>query len=308
MSTLTLRPPTLADLPRITAFFSAIEEAHGSGGATEGDVRQWLTSPLFDVEEDFRLALAGDDIVGWIDLWDQNRAHERLFLDVRAHPRDRAVYRALLDWGEGRARELAKETAILRCGAVSDNEPLAEELAGRGFRVIRHFLTMEIDLAEEPQAAAWPEGVTVRTFQPEDDRAVYEALNDAFADHWDFVPVPFDEWREFFLASPDFDPSVTFIAEADGQVAAAALCRNERRPNTGHVAILGVRRPWRRRGLARALLLHSFTEFRRRGRAKADLGVDAENLTGAVALYEKVGMHVARRFDSYEKPLPDRER
>ncbi|MDQ3876098.1 MAG: GNAT family N-acetyltransferase [Actinomycetota bacterium] len=307
MSALTLRPPTLEELPEITAFFAAIESTYGSGGATEGEIRQWLTSPLFNVEEDIRLASADGQIVGWIDFWDQNRAHNRLFLDVRAHPRDRAVYRRLLDWGEGRARELAEGTAIVRCGAVSDNEPLAAELSARGFRVVRHFLTMEVDLADEPEPAVWPEGIVVRTFQPDDAQAVYEALNEAFADHWDFVPIPFDEWREFFLASPEFDPSVIFIAEEDGQIAGVSLCRNERRPGTGHVWILGVRRPWRRRGLARALLLHSFAEFRRRGRAKADLGVDAENLTGAVRLYEGVGMHVARRFDSYEKGLPDRE-
>ncbi len=307
MSALTLRPPTPDDLPEITAFFAAIESTYGSGGATEGEIRHWLTSPLFDVEEDFRLAAADGQIVGWIDLWDQNRAHERIFLDVRAHPRDRGVYARLLDWGEGRARGLAEGTAILRCGATSDNEVLAPELSARGFRIVRHFLTMEIDLAKELEPAVWPEGIAVRTFQADDAQAVYEALDEAFADHWDFVPIPFDEWREFFLASPEFDPSLIFIAEEDGQIAGVALCRNERRPNTGHVWILGVRRPWRRRGLARALLLHSFAEFRRRGRAKADLGVDAENLTGAVRLYEGVGMHVARRFDSYEKGLPDGE-
>jgi mycothiol synthase len=67
--------------------------------------------------------------------------------------------------------------------------------------------------------------------------------------------------------------------------------------------VLGVRPRWRRRGLARALLLHAFSEFRARGKHGAGLGVDGLNLTGAVALYEGVGMHVARRFDQYAKPL-----
>ncbi len=302
-----LRPPTLDDLSELTAFFGAVEAAYGTGGATEGEIRHWLTSPLFDPDQDFRIAVSDADIVGWIDLWDQNRMHERLFADVRAHPRDRAVYGRLLDWGEQRAREVVDRKAILRCGAASDNESLAGELAARGFVVVRHFLTMEIDLDEEPPPARWPPGIALRPFQPGDGRAVYEALNEAFADHWDFVPVSFDEWQEYFLESPDFDPSINFVAEEDGEIAGAALCRNERRPNAGHVAILGVRRPWRRRGLAQALLRHSFAEFRRRGRAKADLGVDAENLTGAVRLYEKVGMRVARRFDSYEKQLPGGE-
>jgi mycothiol synthase len=304
MTGLILRPPRLDDLSELTAFFDAVETAYGTGGASEGEIRHWLTSPLFDPDQDFRIAVSGAAIVGWIDLWDQNRMHERLFVDVRADPRDPAVYARLLDWGERRARELADGKAILRCGAASDNQSLAAELAARGFVVVRHFLTMEIDLDDEPPPAVWPQGIAVRTLQPVDGRAVYEALNEAFADHWDFVPVSFDEWQEYFLASPEFDPSINFVAEEDGEIAGAALCRNERRPNTGHVAVLGVRRRWRRRGLAQALLRHSFAEFRRRGRAKADLGVDAENLTGAVRLYENVGMRVARRFDSYEKQLP----
>jgi ribosomal protein S18 acetylase RimI-like enzyme len=69
------------------------------------------------------------------------------------------------------------------------------------------------------------------------------------------------------------------------------------------VRLLGVRRPWRRRGLGRALLLHAFGEFRRRGFSRSALGVDAESLTGANRLYERAGMHVAARFDIYEKVL-----
>jgi ribosomal protein S18 acetylase RimI-like enzyme len=69
------------------------------------------------------------------------------------------------------------------------------------------------------------------------------------------------------------------------------------------VNVLGVRRPWRRRGLGRALLLQAFAEFRSRGRRGVGLGVDGLNTTGAVRLYEQVGMHVARRFDHYRKPL-----
>ena len=71
----------------------------------------------------------------------------------------------------------------------------------------------------------------------------------------------------------------------------------------GWVSVLGVRPRWRRRGLASALLLHAFGEFHRRGRKRVGLGVDAENTTGAVALYERVGMRPVRRFDTWERPL-----
>ena len=74
-------------------------------------------------------------------------------------------------------------------------------------------------------------------------------------------------------------------------------------PGVGWIGILGVRRPWRRRGLGRALLLHAFHEFRARGFTEAGLGLDAASLTGATRLYESVGMHVSAQFDFYEKQL-----
>ena len=75
----------------------------------------------------------------------------------------------------------------------------------------------------------------------------------------------------------------------------------EGRLEAGWVQGLAVRRPWRRRGLGLALLLHSFRELRARGREHVGLGVDGENTTGAVRLYERAGMHVARRSDTYNK-------
>ena len=74
-------------------------------------------------------------------------------------------------------------------------------------------------------------------------------------------------------------------------------------PRFGWIGVLGVRPRWRRRGLATALLHQSFRDFRRRGATRVGLGVDAENMTGAVRLYERVGMHVVRRNDTYEKRL-----
>jgi mycothiol synthase len=300
-----LRPPTLADLPVLADFFADIEATYGAGGLPEGDVRDLLTNPHLDVEQNFRIALSDGGVVGWVDIWDQNSEHERLFVDVRARRREPEVYVPLLDWAERRGRAIALgRAAVLRAGRVSDDEALEDELETRGFGLIRHFFRMEIDLADEPEPPAWPEGIAVRTLREGEEHAIFEAASESFSDHWDYHPMAFDEWRSFFVESSAFDPTLWFVAEEDGEIAGFAICRWERRPNTSHVAVLGVRRAWRRRGLGTALLLHAFAEFRRRGRAKADLGVDAENLTGAVRLYERAGMRVATRFDAYEKRLP----
>jgi mycothiol synthase len=298
-----VRAPTIEDLPALTAFFATLDEVYGYDGASEAELRDWFQSTVFDPAADFRIGLEGDRIVGWCDVWDQNRTHDRFFVDVRVHPRKPAIYDAFLDWADERARGVARPPASLRASANSANEVLAARLQSRGFRVNRHFFTMEIDLAQEPPEPEWPEGIAVRTFRLGDARALYEANNEAFADHWDFVPTAFDEWSEFFLRSTQFDETLCFLAREGGQVAGYALCRPGARGDTGRVSILGVPPPWRRRGLARALLLHSFGELRRRGRTRAELGVDSENTTGAVRLYERAGMQIARRTDSYELRL-----
>jgi ribosomal protein S18 acetylase RimI-like enzyme len=92
---------------------------------------------------------------------------------------------------------------------------------------------------------------------------------------------------------------------AGDEIAAISLCRAQITddPEMGFVDTLGVRRPWRRQGLALALLHHTFTEFKNRGQKRVGLGVDAASLTGATKLYEKAGMHVSRQFDNYAKIL-----
>ncbi len=102
----------------------------------------------------------------------------------------------------------------------------------------------------------------------------------------------------------EFDPGLWFLAEAGDDVAGIALCRpRPAEADAGVIRVLGVRRPWRRKGVGRALLLHAFAEFRRRGMRAAVLGVDAESLTGAQRLYASAGMHVARQSDVFELRL-----
>ncbi len=95
-----------------------------------------------------------------------------------------------------------------------------------------------------------------------------------------------------------------------GEIAGLNLCRpvSYYDAERGWVGEIGVRRPWRKQGLGLALLRHAFNEFYRRGKRKVGLGVDAQNLTGALRLYESAGMHVDQAYDTYEKEIrPGRE-
>ena len=141
----------------------------------------------------------------------------------------------------------------------------------------------------------------------QDEAALYRARNDAFRDHWGYVETPFDEgfalWQHETKSKPHHDPTLFFLIVEGDEIIGYALCEPTITdyPDMGWIDNLAIRRPWRRRGLATALLQHIFSEFYRRGISKVGLGVDADSLTGAVRLYERAGMHRFRQYDTYEK-------
>jgi mycothiol synthase len=190
----------------------------------------------------------------------------------------------------------------LHTGANSENIAAQLLLEKHGFKLVRTFWRMKIELEELPPAPTWPAGITVRTFTPGMEHAVFEADEEAFQDHWGHIPGRFEEWERWTLKREGFDPSLWFLAMDGDEVAGFSLCKDEKEAG-GWVHVLGVRRPWRRKGVGLALLHHAFGEFYRRGIGNVYLGVDSQNLTGATRLYERAGMHVVRRNFSYEKEL-----
>jgi mycothiol synthase len=233
----------------------------------------------------------------------------RLFpVDVRVDPDawGAGLAEALLEAAEGWARQRAQAGALVRGFPGERDAELRGALVGRGYTPVRHSFHMEIDLADVPEAPDRPSGITLRTYEPDrDEQAVYEAHQEAFADHWDFRPVPIELWRTYQIERPRFDPSLWWLAEEDGEL--AGVCLNAWHfsgdPGFGWIGDLAVRRRWRRRGLGLALLRHSFADFERRGATRVGLGVDAENPTGALRLYERAGMRPVRRTDTYERTL-----
>jgi mycothiol synthase len=172
---------------------------------------------------------------------------------------------------------------------------------GRGYREVRRFWDMAIDLPVEPPLPALLE---VETFGGEeaDARAFHAALDEAFADHWEHHSLGFDHWWQEKRAQPDYDPSLWFLIR-DGDEVAAVVRNDPERHGGGYVGALGVRSRWRGKGYGKALLQHSFREFHGRGQRRVSLGVDAANPTGATRLYESVGMHVELESVVYEKVL-----
>jgi ribosomal protein S18 acetylase RimI-like enzyme len=224
-------------------------------------------------------------------------------MDLRGRPGESGAAAALADWAGGRAAELGEGRTLLRTSVAERDAAKRALLEERGYTAVRHSFQMLIDFDGDPDPPSWPAGIQLDDLElGRNDREAFAAFQEAFHDAWGFVPTPFEEWEAIRLRAPDFEPALYFLAAEGDDIAGFAFCvaESSRHPGYGWIDTLGVRRPWRKRGLGEALLRHAFGELHRRGCRGAGLDVDAESLTGATRLYERVGMRVVSRGDTYE--------
>ncbi len=280
--------------------------------------REWV-SPGFDPAEDIRLIFAPNgQFAGYIEVWTIRKPAVHPWIWGRVDPdyEDMGIGTWMLHWAEARAlRALDELPAGLRfaprLGTYREAEKSKRLFEAMGYHHIRSSYHMLIEMEAPVPEPVWPEGITLRTYNPGTDaEAVYRAQTDSFRDHFGFVEEPLPEAVErfkHFWEQESFDPTLMFLAMdgPSGEIAGINLCMPHAFDDRemGWVGTLGVRRPWRKRGIGLALLRHSFNEFYRRGKRKVGLGVDAQNLTGALHLYESAGMHVHQAFEQYEKEL-----
>jgi mycothiol synthase len=212
----------------------------------------------------------------------------------------RGLATALLAKVEERARRNGSRK--VKAGMFAENAPARTLFEELGFREARRYYHMRIVFDRPPEVAALPEGIELAGFRREDARAFHAAVGEAFQEEWGFVPLPFEEWVRTRIDAPDTDLSLWFVARDGDEIAGFARC-DPKKEGGGWIGMLGVRRPWRKRGLGLALLQHAFAEFHRRGEPHVGLGVDADNPTGATRLYEKAGMEVLTEDIVFEKEL-----
>jgi mycothiol synthase len=287
----TIRAATRADAAAIADVLNAHSLAlFDESDLTAATVEGWFALPRvvwFGLAE--RAGRAG----GYADV-QQSDAHA----DVDARTLDADVAVALVEAAVSHARPDAPVWGY----APATDEPAVAAYRAAGFTPIRHAFTMLIHLEGERVRPEWPEGIEVRPWREADDATVHATLQESFADHFGFEPRSFDEWLQAVNAQAETDRSLWWLAVEGDDVAGVAVCswHSSGDRTFGWVNELGVRSRWRRRGLGLALLRHAFAELGARGATRVGLGVDAENTTGAVRLYERAGMHVARRYDTWE--------
>jgi ribosomal protein S18 acetylase RimI-like enzyme len=227
--------------------------------------------------------------------------------------RGRGIGTAVLAWIEERAAQVAATDG--RAGRpeletwIDETQLEAVELLERhGYRIGRYGVLMAHDLTAPIESLELPDGLEIRPVEPAQHRQIWDADTEAFRDHWNSAERTEADYQGWF-AEPELDTSLWRVAWAGDVVAGVVMtsvwaAENEalgiRRGWLDHVS---VRRPWRRRGLASALIVEALVGLRSAGLTEAFLGADAENVTGAVRVYERVGFRRQKTIVKYRKAL-----
>ena len=213
----------------------------------------------------------------------------------------------LLAWQYERVRQLHADIAPSQHWHVETGASVGDKAAIRlferfGFGPVRYFFEMVASLHDQQPEMALPDGLVAVPYTPELAYPLYEAHMEAFSDHWGFQRRPFEKWVIGTVESEEIRPDLSRIAFDGDQIAGYVLAYNnvEGREYIGQV---GTRRPWRKRGLASALISASLAAGVADGKSSASLGVDADSPTGAVGVYERLGFEVKHKFVSYRRSV-----
>jgi mycothiol synthase len=295
----TARPPVLDDAPAVLELVAACEAVvQDEPDIQLEDITAEWRRPSFDLAADAVLVWEGARLVGEAEVFKGRRA------EVAVHPeaRGRGIGTALLAWTERRSRE-AGGTIVGQ--SVPDADVGASALFERhGYERMWRSWILSCAIDGPPSAPELPPGYAFRPFRlGADDREVYEVIERAFNEWPDRDPYAYEDWRAIIVDADGFDPALQLVIERDGAIVGTANLADPEGQGAGRgegwIPQLAVAREHRGLGLGRALLLQAFVVFHARGRASVGLSTDSR--TGALGLYEHVGMRVTRSYTHHAK-------
>lgn len=321
--TLTSRPLTFDDARAYASTATAIATQAGTDERYEADdtLIMWR-EPRFDLARS-SLGIFSESgmLAAYVIVWAVSEKPVQPWVNWGVHPdfHRHDLAERLLDWAEERAGEIIKRCppdarVRLQSGTPAGYSFAESALAQAGYVPDRTYFDMRITMNRRPQVPDFPPGIAIKPYRHEEDLPLFvDVFRNSFSDHYGYVEEPFEndlaEFRHWFNNDKRIEPGLVLLAvdERTGLAAGCLVAMKEspRHPGIGYVDIVGVRRGYRRRGLAQAMLYHSFATYWDRGITTVGLEVDGKSLTNAVALYEKVGMRVHQSFISYEKTLRD---
>lgn len=230
--------------------------------------------------------------------------------------RRKGIGAAMLGWVENRLRVVnealpSTDEVFLQNFSNSENNGLVAMLEKCGYKPARYFVEMVRPDLENIPDYPLPDGLEVRSALPEHYRAIWEADQEAFRDHWGYSEPTEEDYQSWLGNKTLFQPDLWQIAwevktnEVVGQVKAFINAAENEKYNRkrGYTEFISVRRPWRKQGVARALIVRSLRLQKERGMAESSLGADSENISGATRVYEDCGFRVTKRSAIYRKPI-----
>jgi mycothiol synthase len=310
------------DFPAVVELIWAVSSAdeHEEFPSAEELAQWWRLDRGFDPTRDVLLVEDGNRVVGLAAQdWAERSAKIVHWTEIWVHPdrRRQGLGRAIVGWAEANAAQLVRDGVggpaelphVLGLGAVDSNAGANAFAASLDYTPIRYGFVMRRQLDEPIPDRPLPEGIEIRPVRPEDHRVIWDADVEAFLDHWE----PRVRTEEDFVATydgPNVDTALWRVAWDGHQVAGSV--QNQINPveserlgiRLGWLEHVSVRRAWRGRGIASALIVESLRALKERGVEVAALGVDGENLTGALGLYQRLGFRRHIGWIAYRKPLP----
>jgi mycothiol synthase len=301
-----IRPASFDDLDGVAEMLLANDLAETGQSDFDADfLRDQWSSPGLDLSVDAWVVTdPRSTIVGHAHVASDGEGKFKSWGLVHPDHRERGIGSVLLDRIEARAAERVGPGSGSVFTAVTDVDDAGAALVGsRRFERVRSFRHLQLDLDGSPREPGEPPpGIEINGIEPERDLVrVHAILVEAFREEWGYRVIPFEEWASLEVETDSYDPSLWLLA-TDGDEAVGALS-GVVWGDRGWVGELGVREPWRGRGIGSALLRRAFATFAARELPRVMLNVDAANPTGAVQLYERLGMRTIRGWDVYEKRL-----
>ncbi len=308
----------------LRALVALINEADGydqlERATTLESLEHEMAWPNYHPEDDCFLAWKNGRLVGYADflLRPGEEDTDAIFYTWGlVHPRWRrlGIGRHLLESLHRRAidrlGEVGNKAAHFQGSGRDIEEDRRALFESFGMHRVRYFVDMARPINNGLPAVEIPAGFRVRTFDPARDvETVWQVDVGSFRDHWGWSGFPFEEF-EHWIYQPHFRPELWLIAEEEATGKAAGICLNKVDPDRiaetgrqeGLIMTLGVLREYRRLGLGTALLAQGIGVLRQAGMEFAYLGADAENLTGAVRIYERLGFQVRKTTAVYRRAL-----
>jgi mycothiol synthase len=292
-----IRSANMPDVNEITKLLEAYDlHTAGEIETTEADTQQIL-SAVPNMETHTWVVRDGGKIIGFAAVTESSGSTYPSL--VLAHPEH--LHKGI----EDELMEKMSQSIMEGTLTVSSNNDYEHGLfAENGFKPVRHWFNMKIDLRQKSPSGDMilPSGYKIEPFRlNQDEEDTFRAFEESFQTHFDYNPSTLEDFLKR-TNREGFDPELWLLLKENDSIAGFIFCKRSTEQHA-EITHVGIRPAWRKKGLGRTLLYHAFHVLFNEGRPVIDLNVDSKNGTGAVKVYESVGMKINRHFIRYDKKI-----